>query len=96
MRDHHAYGLPVVISDLLNNFGPCDFEKLPALAILNALEGKPLQLHGKGRSPNWLYVEDHARALFFAKRRRIGHGYNVGTIARLKVLTSPWCVRSAR
>ena len=78
---HHTYGLPVVISNCSNNFGPCHFpEKLIPLTILNALEGKPLPVYGKGENVrDWLYVEDHARALLFiAERGRVGHGYNVG------------------
>jgi dTDP-glucose 4,6-dehydratase len=78
---HHTYGLPVVISNCSNNFGPCHFpEKLIPLTILNALEGKPLPVYGKGNNVrDWLYVEDHARALLLiAERGRIGHGYNVG------------------
>ncbi len=78
---HHTYGLPVVISNCSNNFGPCHFpEKLIPLIILNALEGKPLPVYGKGENVrDWLYVEDHARALLLiAERGRIGEGYNVG------------------
>ena len=78
---HHTYGLPVVISNCSNNFGPCHFpEKLIPLTILNALKGKPLPVYGKGENVrDWLYVEDHARALLLiAERGRIGHGYNVG------------------
>jgi dTDP-glucose 4,6-dehydratase len=78
---HHTYGLPVVLSNCSNNFGPCHFpEKLIPLTILNALEGKPLPVYGKGENVrDWLYVEDHARALLLiAERGRIGHGYNIG------------------
>jgi dTDP-glucose 4,6-dehydratase len=78
---HHTYGLPVVISNCSNNFGPCHFpEKLIPLIILNALEGKPLPVYGKGENVrDWLYVEDHAQALLLiAERGRVGHGYNVG------------------
>jgi dTDP-glucose 4,6-dehydratase len=78
---HHTYGLPVVISNCSNNFGPCHFpEKLIPLTILNALEGKPLPVYGKGENVrDWLYVEDHARALLLiAEHGRVGHGYNVG------------------
>ena len=84
---HHTYGLPVVISNCSNNFGPCHFpEKLIPLTILNALEGKPLPVYGKGENVrDWLYVEDHARALLLiAERGRVGHGYNVG--ARLRAI----------
>jgi dTDP-glucose 4,6-dehydratase len=78
---HHTYGLPVVISNCSNNFGPCHFpEKLIPLIILNALEGKPLPVYGKGENVrDWLYVEDHARALLLiAERGRVGESYNVG------------------
>ena len=78
---YHTYGLPVVISNCSNNFGPYHFpEKLIPLAILNALEGKPLPVYGKGENVrDWLYVEDHVRALLaIAERGRVGHSYNVG------------------
>ncbi|MGA8650216.1 MAG: dTDP-glucose 4,6-dehydratase [Xanthobacteraceae bacterium] len=78
---HHTYGLPVVISNCSNNFGPCHFpEKLIPLTILNALEGKPLPIYGKGGNVrDWLYVDDHARALLsIAERGRVGESYNVG------------------
>jgi dTDP-glucose 4,6-dehydratase len=78
---HHTYGLPVLISNCSNNFGPCHFpEKLIPLIILHALEGKPLPVYGKGENVrNWLYVEDHARALLMiAERGRVGESYNVG------------------
>ena len=60
---HHTYGLPVVISNCSNNYGPYHFpEKLIPLVILNALEGKPLPVYGDGSNVrDWLYVEDHAR-----------------------------------
>ena len=78
---HHTYGLPVVISNCSNNYGPYHFpEKLIPLTILNALEGKPLPVYGTGENVrDWLYVEDHARALvLIAERGRVGQGYNVG------------------
>jgi dTDP-glucose 4,6-dehydratase len=78
---HHTYGLPVLLSNCSNNFGPCHFpEKLIPLTILNALEGKPLPVYGKGENVrDWLYVEDHARALLLiAERGRVGESYNVG------------------
>ncbi len=78
---HHTYGLPVLISNCSNNFGPCHFpEKLLPLTILNALEGKPLPVYGRGENVrDWLYVEDHARALLLiAERGRVGESYNVG------------------
>lgn len=78
---HRTYGLPVVVSNCSNNYGPFHFpEKLIPLMILNALEGKPLPIYGNGSNVrDWLYVEDHARALFtIASRGRPGEKYNVG------------------
>jgi dTDP-glucose 4,6-dehydratase len=62
---YKTYGLPVLISNCSNNYGPCQFpEKLIPLMILNALEGKPLPVYGDGRQVrDWLYVDDHVRAL---------------------------------
>ena len=77
----HTYGLPVVLSNCSNNYGPYHFpEKLIPLVILNALEGKPLPVYGKGENVrDWLYVDDHARALLLvAEKGRIGESYNVG------------------
>ncbi|SON57992.1 dTDP-glucose 4,6-dehydratase 2 [Hartmannibacter diazotrophicus] len=76
-----TYGLPVVVSNCSNNYGPYHFpEKLIPLMILNALEGKPLPIYGSGANiRDWLYVEDHARALdIIAERGRIEQTYNVG------------------
>ncbi len=76
-----TYGLPAVISNCSNNYGPFHFpEKLIPLVILNALHGKPLPVYGKGHNVrDWLYVEDHARALALILRKgRIGEKYNVG------------------
>ena len=76
-----TYGLPVVISNCSNNYGPFHFpEKLIPLVILNALEGKPLPIYGKGENiRDWLYVEDHARALWtIVTQGRPGEKYNVG------------------
>ncbi len=78
---HHTYGLPCVTSNCSNNYGPHHFpEKLIPLIILNALEGKPLPVYGTGDNiRDWLYVEDHARALaLIAERGEIGQSYNVG------------------
>lgn len=77
----HTYGLPVVLSNCSNNYGPYHFpEKLIPLTILNALEGKPLPVYGDGRNiRDWLHVEDHVRALeTVARRGRLGESYNVG------------------
>jgi dTDP-glucose 4,6-dehydratase len=76
-----TYGLPVVVSNCSNNYGPYHFpEKLIPLTILNALAGRPLPVYGKGENVrDWLYVEDHARALdLIAERGRPGETYNVG------------------
>lgn len=76
-----TYGLPVVVSNCSNNYGPYHFpEKLIPLTILNALEGKPLPVYGKGDNiRDWLYVEDHARALDLIVEKGLpGETYNVG------------------
>ena len=78
---YHTYGLPVVLSNCSNNYGPYHFpEKLIPLVILNALESKPLPVYGKGDNVrDWLFVEDHARALaVIATQGRVGESYNVG------------------
>lgn len=78
---HHTYGLPVVLTNSSNNYGPYQFpEKLIPLMILNALEGKPLPVYGSGANVrDWLYVEDHARALLLvAERGMVGRSYNIG------------------
>jgi dTDP-glucose 4,6-dehydratase len=78
---HHTYGLPVVISNCSNNYGPYQFpEKLIPLVILNALEGRELPVYGKGANVrDWLHVEDHARALEqVLDAGRPGESYNVG------------------
>ncbi|NMN03196.1 MULTISPECIES: dTDP-glucose 4,6-dehydratase [unclassified Novosphingobium] len=76
-----TYGLPVVVSNCSNNYGPYHFpEKLIPLTILNVLEGQQLPVYGKGENVrDWLYVEDHARALdLIIARGRVGETYNVG------------------
>jgi dTDP-glucose 4,6-dehydratase len=78
---HDTYGLPVVLSNCSNNYGPFHFpEKLIPLVILNALEGRPLPVYGKGENVrDWLFVEDHVRALeLVLTRGRVGESYNVG------------------
>jgi dTDP-glucose 4,6-dehydratase len=78
---NRTYGLPVVLSNCSNNYGPYHFpEKLIPLVILNALEGKPLPVYGKGENVrDWLFVEDHARALEqIVTRGTVGESYNVG------------------
>ncbi len=81
MAWHRTYGLPVVISNCSNNYGPYHFpEKLIPLMILNALEGRPLPVYGDGSNVrDWLFVRDHARALhLIATTGRSGETYNVG------------------
>lgn len=76
-----TYGFPVLITNCSNNYGPYHFpEKLIPLVILNALEGKPLPIYGKGdQIRDWLYVEDHARALYkVVTEGQIGETYNIG------------------
>ncbi len=79
--DHHTYGLPVLITNCSNNYGPYQFpEKLIPLMILNALEGKPLPVYGDGQQiRDWLFVEDHCRAIILVLLRgRPGEVYNIG------------------
>ncbi|ERH62562.1 dTDP-glucose 4,6-dehydratase [Pantoea dispersa EGD-AAK13] len=76
-----TYGLPVVVTNCSNNYGPYHFpEKLIPLIISNALEGKPLPIYGKGdQIRDWLYVEDHARALYtVVSKAKVGTTYNIG------------------
>lgn len=76
-----TYGFPTVVTNCSNNYGPYHFpEKLIPLVILNALEGKPLPIYGKGNQiRDWLYVEDHARALVIvAIQGKLGETYNIG------------------
>lgn len=78
---HRTYGLPVVITNCSNNYGPYHFpEKLIPLMILNALEGKSLPVYGNGQQVrDWLFVEDHARALYqVATQGIVGETYNIG------------------
>lgn len=78
---HHTYGLPVLVTNCSNNYGPYHFpEKLIPLVILNALDEKPLPVYGKGENVrDWLYVEDHARALVLVvEKGKPGETYNVG------------------
>jgi dTDP-glucose 4,6-dehydratase len=81
MAWHHTYGLPVVVTNCSNNYGPYHFpEKLIPLVILNCLDRKPLPVYGRGDNVrDWLYVEDHAAALWLVVRRgRCGQTYNIG------------------
>lgn len=78
---HHTYGLPVVLSNCSNNYGPYQFpEKLIPLTIVSALHGRPLPVYGRGENVrDWLYVEDHAAALLaILARGRVGETYLVG------------------
>lgn len=78
---HRTYGLPVVLTNCSNNYGPYHFpEKLIPLVILNALTGKPLPVYGNGAQiRDWLYVEDHARALYkVVTEAEVGETYNIG------------------
>ena len=77
----HTYGLPVVTTNCSNNYGPYHFpEKLIPLVILNGLEGRPLPVYGTGENVrDWLYVEDHARALWTVLTKgHLGETYNIG------------------
>lgn len=78
---HRTYGLPVLITNCSNNYGPYQYpEKLIPLVIRNALAGRPLPVYGRGdQVRDWLYVEDHARALYAVLTRgRVGETYNIG------------------
>ncbi|MDD2685278.1 MAG: dTDP-glucose 4,6-dehydratase [Gallionella sp.] len=78
---HHTYGMPVVTTNCSNNYGPYHFpEKLIPLVILNAVNGKPLPIYGKGDNiRDWLYVDDHARALrTVLETGKLGETYNIG------------------
>ncbi|MBI5107771.1 MAG: dTDP-glucose 4,6-dehydratase [Rhodocyclales bacterium] len=78
---HHTYGLPTVMTNCSNNYGPCQFpEKLIPLMIHNAVSDKPLPIYGKGDNVrDWLYVDDHARALRLVFEQGIpGETYNIG------------------
>ncbi len=76
-----TYGLPTIVTNCSNNYGPYQFpEKLIPLIILNAIDGKPLPVYGRGQNiRDWLYVDDHAKALLLVARAgKIGECYNVG------------------
>ncbi len=78
---HRTYGLPVIVTNCSNNYGPCQFpEKLIPHMMLNALAGKPLPVYGEGTQVrDWLHVEDHARALWTVLTKgAIGETYNIG------------------
>ena len=78
---HETYGLPVVLTNCSNNYGPFHFpEKLIPVVILNALHGRPIPVYGAGENVrDWLYVEDHADALMtVVTRGEVGRSYNIG------------------
>jgi dTDP-glucose 4,6-dehydratase len=78
---HHTYGLPTIVSNTCNNYGPWQFpEKLIPLVTLNALEGKPLPVYGDGSNQrDWIFVEDHAEALVeVVSRGNVGETYAIG------------------
>jgi dTDP-glucose 4,6-dehydratase len=78
---HRTYGLPTKITNCSNNYGPYQFpEKLIPLMILNAIEGKPLPVYGKGENVrDWLYVDDHCEAIWTViQKGKIGETYNIG------------------
>ncbi len=78
---HHTFGLPVLVTNCSNNYGPYQFpEKLIPLMILNALEGKPLPIYGDGMNVrDWLYVEDHCEGILrVLEAGRVGESYNIG------------------
>jgi dTDP-glucose 4,6-dehydratase len=77
----HTYGLPVLVTNCSNNYGPNQFpEKLIPLTIIKGLAGEPMPVYGKGQNVrDWLYVEDHAEALTLVlERGRVGETYNIG------------------
>lgn len=77
---HRTYGLPIVISNCTNNFGPYQYpEKLIPLSIYNAIHNKPIKIFGNGKQMrDWLYVEDHVRALYLvATNGQVGETYNI-------------------
>lgn len=91
---HKTYGLPIVITNCSNNYGPYHFpEKLIPLSIINALSNKPLEVYGTGNQiRDWLFVEDHAAAIYqVATNAQIGETYNIGghnEVRNIDVVTS--------
>lgn len=91
---HRTYGLPVIVTNCSNNYGPYQFpEKLIPVIIRSALAGRPLPLYGSGQNiRDWIYVDDHAAALIdVLKKARPGENYNIGSRAEhtnLEVVTS--------
>ena len=93
----HTYGLPVVVSNCSNNYGPYHFpEKLIPLVILNGLEGRPIPVYGRGENVrDWLYVEDHARALVLIAQKRRRQTRPTISAPTTSAATSRWCAASA-
>ena len=95
---HKTYGLPVVLTNCSNNYGPYQFpEKLIPLVILNALKHESLPIYGKGDNVrDWLFVEDHADALLLVlEKGRVGRSYNIGgenERTNLEVVKSICCI----
>lgn len=90
---HKTFGLPAVISTCWNNFGPYQFpEKFIPMMIINALEGRAMPLYGRGEQVrDWLFVEDHARAISMILRRgRIGECYNIGNGHEVATCECAW------
>ena len=84
---HETYGLPVVLSNCSNNYGPFHFpEKLIPVVILNALAGRPIPVYGRGENVrDWLFVEDHADALLtVVTRGSVGRSYNIGGLNEVR------------
>lgn len=102
----HTYGLPVLITNCSNNYGPYQFpEKLIPLMILNAVNGRPLPVYGEGRNVrDWLYVEDHVQAIAtVVEKGEVGRTYNIGgdaqktnieVVTRICHLLDEYCPRS--
>ena len=84
---HHTYGLPIVVTNCSNNYGPFHYpEKLIPLVILNALSGRPIPVYGRGENVrDWLFVEDHAEALLAViQRGAVGRSYTIGGNSELR------------
>lgn len=94
---HETYGLPVVLSNCSNNYGPYQFpEKLIPLAIIKAISGEQIPIYGDGKNVrDWLYVEDHVDALFTVlEHGQIGRSYNIGGEAEMRNLDLVNCICS--
>jgi len=79
---YHTYGLPILITNCSNNYGPFQFpEKLIPVVILKALRGEKIPVYGRGENiRDWLYVEDHVRAILsVVEKGRLGQTYNIGS-----------------